>query len=398
MCESTHVSTPLDPKLADQVKVGVEIERLRVDPSDRLSDKPFPTRLAAWLQPFVSREYFNAQIEFALPPQADAAANVAQINTVIAATAAALAPDERLWTYSCPPPLPRDLSADLISVEPRTSYPYRQALRQRYDLRRLMNSGVHLNISFGEPALAALQARTGLRSPDALYLHVAQQFMVSRWLLIYLFGATPISFAGYLKDPMIALPVRSLRNSALGFPTSIRGNYHSLAGYVTRIETAVAAGTLLQPGQYYESVRLKSETGKAPKRLLTDGISHLELRTFDLNPMTIGGVTVDQLRLIQLLAVYLAARPPLTEAAFDQALEVSRQLSEAVACEDPRGPSVCQAQGLALVDDWAAWSRCNSFAAADQARIARVRSALTDNRQTLAYQVFARCQASHAGQ
>ncbi|WP_164512055.1 hypothetical protein [Lacticaseibacillus daqingensis] len=388
MTQTNRFNEPIGPRIATQTRIGLEVEKLRLDAASRLSPKAFPRHLSAPVRAYVEREYFEAQIEFALPPQADPEANVAFADAVIAAVANQLAPAERLWPYSCPPPLSVPPSDALISRQPAATYPYRQALSQRYDLRSLMNTGVHVNLSFA-PALAQLLVAAGdYADTDALYLQVAQQFMVHQWLLTALFGATPQSFAGYRQSPALAHPVRSIRSSSLGFPTSIHGDYRSVAHYVQRIEAALAQGELVRASQYYESVRLKSSAGKAPRHLLTAGVSHIELRAFDLNPLTTSGVTPAQLRLIQLLAAYFATQPALSPAAFDAQMAETRQLNETVALEDVRAPSVSQARGLALLAQVAAFAEAQQVPTVMRQSVHQAQRALQASTASLAYQVW----------
>ncbi len=372
------------------VKIGIEVEKLRLDRQGRVSRKQFPTTLTPNFRRYVGREYFEAQIEFALPPQTDAQANVDQANQVIRAVAAQLAPDEQLWSYSCPPALLNQGRDELISTIPEGTNAYRQALKRIYDVRRIMNNGVHLNISLSKIALKRLMRITDFHNPDALYLHIAQQFMVSQWVLTYLFGATPICFSGYLDNQELIHPVRSIRRSRLGFPTSIEGNYRSVTDYVKQIEAAVAEGRLLRANQYYEPVRCKSSLGKAPEHLLKNGISHLELRTFDLNPTTVCGVTSHQLRLISLLTVFFAMQPPLRDQAFQAQMIKTRQLSDRIAAEDPRQNSVCRQRGLALMARLGAFAQAHHYSTDYQRSLQHFAEDFADSQHTLAYQVWRR--------
>lgn len=379
--------TLLSQIIADQTSLGIEVEKMRLNSRDELSTKPFPDDLSDAVRPFTEREYFTAQLEFKLPPDADAQTNIDFGEALIQEVAAQLLPDEHLWPYSCPPPLPGALSDTTISPEPAESFCYRQRLSRRYDLRRIMNTGVHINLSFSSAACAILCERGGFTNADALYLHLAQQFMIHRWLFTYLFGATPVSFPGYLDRPLDA-PVRSMRSSPFGFPTSITGDYRSITQYVNRIDAAIATGDLLQPSHYYESVRLKSRTGNSPHKLLTDGVSHIELRAFDLNPNTVCGVTADQLRLIQVLAVFFATIPPLQKATVPQQLQIARDFNTQIALEDPRQDSVCQEWGRALFAQLQEFARVNRFSAAHQASLAHFAEQFADCHHCLSYQTW----------
>ncbi|WP_203623661.1 MULTISPECIES: hypothetical protein [unclassified Lacticaseibacillus] len=379
---------PLDEIVACHTNIGIEVEKVRVDPENRLSERPFPANFNADMRDFVEHEFFNAQIEFALPFEPVVDKNLARGEQIIRAAASHLAPDERLWPYSCPPPLSEMLAQKHISRQPTETYDYRERLSHIYDLRRILNTGIHINLSFSEQALTELLRLTDFTTTDELYVHLAQYFMLHRWLFTYLFGATPLAFAGYFPGDAPTHPVRSLRSSPLGFPTNIHGDYHSVSGYVARIEKALEKGELLAPGQYYEPVRLKSKVGKDPRALLTEGVSHLELRGFDLNPNTATGVAADQLRLVQSLALFFATQPVLEADEFEVRLAESRILNNQIALEDPRDNSICQERAIGLLSRLCDFARYNHFPAAYQQAIAHYLDASIDTRASLSYTVW----------
>lgn len=378
----------LDQIVTHHTNIGIEVEKVRVDSLNQLSERPFPTNFSADVRDFVEHEFFNAQIEFALPAEPDIEKNLARGEQIIDAVAHHLAPGEHLWTYSCPPPLPEKLAQKHISRQPAETYDYRERLSHVYDLRRILNTGIHINLSFSEPALAALLQLTNFETTDALYVHLAQYFMLHRWLFTYLFGATPLAFTGYFPGDAPAHPVRSLRSSPLGFPSNIHGDYHSVPRYVERIEKAIDNGELLAPAQYYEPVRLKSTSGKDPRKLLETGVSHLELRAFDLNPGETAGVTADQLRFVQCLALFFATEPPLEADEFETRLAEARILNDQITLEDPRTDSCCQEHASALLSQLSEFATNHEFPATYQCSIGKQRDAVIDTRNSLSYSVW----------
>ncbi len=58
-----------------------------------------------------------------------------------------------------------------------------------------------------------------------------------RWLITYLFGASPIAEKNYFEnDFKLEHPVRSIRQSSLGFGTKFASDYTSVQAYVDRIQ------------------------------------------------------------------------------------------------------------------------------------------------------------------
>lgn len=179
------------------VNVGVEVEKLRVDQQNKLSLKSFPQHLSQDIAEYIEREFLTAQLEVVFPPAVVAEDNVALITEVMTELDQQLRPGERLWPFSCPPELPPHISESEISAKPAASLWYRKRIGQLYDVRRVANTGVHLNLSFTADVVDQLVNSTSFTDSNELYIHLAQQFMLHHWLFTYLFGATPTVDASY---------------------------------------------------------------------------------------------------------------------------------------------------------------------------------------------------------
>lgn len=381
--------TTLNEIIKHHVEIGVEVEKHRVTQNQSLSLKPFPENLSRDIQPYVKREFCTAQLEFTLPHSADPDLNVNLIGAVIKEVAQQLKPEEQIWHYSCPPQIPCPLEEVPISQVPEESNEYRRQSVLKHDVRRLLNNGTHINFSFSQEAIAYLMRELHFATRDDLYLQIAQYFMINRWLLTYLFGATPFADQDYFDQYHLCGPVRSIRSSSLGFPNETRGDYRSVRHYIAAIDQAVANGELLQPREYYESVRLKSGNSKDPNRILKYGITHLELRTFDLNPLTISAVTPEQIRFIQLLALYFAYQPRLSGSQIQQLLAVAAEMNEQVALEAPTQQCAYATQGLTLLTELADFVERQQLEATFSEVLDQFRDCFIDADQTLAVQVLA---------
>ena len=62
-------------------------------------------------------------------------------------------------------------------------------------------------------------------------------------------------------------------------------------------------------GSHRLSVRLKSYGKNNLSRLAAEGVSHIELRTVDLNPFELSGINLKDLKFIQLLFAWIASNP-----------------------------------------------------------------------------------------
>lgn len=384
---SQSQTTKVKQILKTQVRLGVEIEKHRVDQDNCLSQRKFPTKLSRSVSQYIQREFCEAQMEFAFPPYHDSENNIVLIETVLSRTAEQLEDSELLWSYSMPPLLPADLTQIPISTLPVETQEYREQSVEKYDVRRLLNTGVHVNVSFDERTAKFLAAKLEFATTDDLYLHIAQYFMLNRWVLTYLFGATPWALPGYFDAEEPIQPVRSLRSSSYGFMNDVRGDYRSVDHYVKAINRAVSAEQLLEPREYYESVRLKSGGSKDPNRILQKGVTHLELRTFDLNPLAFTAVSAEQLRLLKLLTVYFAYAPKMTAPEVATELELAAIKNELVALENPLQPSLYQDEGLQLLTDLLSFAVENDFETKDLQIIEQFITRFDDPEQTLAAQV-----------
>ncbi|TMM33505.1 bifunctional glutamate--cysteine ligase GshA/glutathione synthetase GshB, partial [Colwellia ponticola] len=129
-----------------------------------------------------------------------------------------------IWPLSMPPVLPSDETTIPIADVAPDARAYRDYLANRYGRRLQMISGVHFNFSLAPALIARLydevyhdQFATVKDFSDMLYLQIAQNYSQYRYLLTYLFGASPITEALFQTDTT-NLPdyaVRSLRSSQL---------------------------------------------------------------------------------------------------------------------------------------------------------------------------------------
>ena len=177
-----------------------------------------------------------------------------------------------------------------------------------------------------------------------LYTILAQGFVRYRWLLTYLYGASPIVEENYFEPGKeLPHPIRSVRQSQYGFGTKFTGDFTNLDRYIARIEEGVKAGILTSDYEFHGPVRFKGNTDL--KKLPEHGIEYLELRMLDLDPSSSVGVRTGTLRFIRLLASYLIMQPPLKENEVEEMLVTADKMNEVVAEENPQ--AICRYQAKA---------------------------------------------------
>jgi glutamate--cysteine ligase len=255
------------------------------------------------------------------------------------------------------------------SPEAKEKEVYRRGLALRYGKYMQMISGVHYNTSFTQEFWEIFMKAVGDTSEkqhfiNEGYLHLVRNFIRYRWLLAYLFGASPLNHDSYRctslhKDRNEAV---SLRLSRCGYsnPANIHITYNNFQEHFNDIKKAVETphpaytklglekdgqriqlnDHILQIGnEYYFSIRLKPPKpyDDVLDALAKHGVEYIEVRIFDLNPFDGIGVNADQLYFCRLFLLFclFEPSPPVDE----KMLNVSTQNQQIVALKG-RNPSL----------------------------------------------------------
>ena len=139
-----------------------------------------------------------------------------------------------------------------------------------------------------------------------LYLKTARNFLRYRWMITYLFGASPMSEKNYfINESHPQEPVRSIRNSALGYTNhpNVKVSYASMKQYLADIERMIEEGKLSEEKEFYTPLRFRG--GKKVADLAKTGVRYIELRNIDLNPYARLGINPEQVRFLQLFLMYM---------------------------------------------------------------------------------------------
>ena len=214
--------------------------------------------------------------------------------------------------------------------------------------------GAHINLSI-DPHVFELvldqmgdQFKSKVELQNYFYAKVAQGFLRYRWVITYLFGASPIAEANYFKSGEgPKKPIRSIRQSSHGFGNPFTGDYTNVQRYVDRIEKGVADGKLISDYEFHGAVRFKGNSHL--KELPKTGINYLELRMLDLDPSSSVGIRTNTLRFIRLLASYFIMSPALNPDEVQKVIARSDKMNEAVSEEHPNDVSKYQANARAFL-------------------------------------------------
>ncbi len=301
----------LDNELIFKGSFGLERETLRVTSDGFLAQTPHP-----FCNKLITRDFCENQIELVSPVCSDIDELFEEISTLDKSVRSTLVQNgEYLWLNSNPPHFETEDDIPIANfkgneIEKRV---YRERLATRYGKRLMLYSGIHFNFSFCEEYLNSIC--TGGENlhefKNKFYFKLFKQICKHSWLLVLLTAASPVydlsldgdflygsSFSGYA----------SMRNGHNGYwnnftPTFDCINLHT---YIQSIEQYVNTGALFSEWELYVPVRLKPNGYNSIKNLKENGINHIELRMFDVNPLSSIGIFIEDIKFAHYLLIYLS--------------------------------------------------------------------------------------------
>lgn len=353
----TILQTQGIPPLFKEMRIGLEKESQRVTPSGELANTDHPKRVASRdTHPYIQTDFSETQVEL-ITPVFDTNQEVLQFLGALHEVALrSMDAEERLWPLSMPPVLPEDDREIMIAkLSDQGDVNYRRYLAKVYGKRKQMVSGIHYNFEFSKEMIESLfktqeEHETIESFKTDMYLKTSRHYMRYRWLITYLFGASPYAEAGYFtEDSTPEMPVRSIRNSHFGYTNrpEIEVSYDSLERYITDITDLVDHGDLIEAKEFYASVRLRG--GKNFEELCHNGIGYIELRNIDLDPFAPYGITSQTLEFLHLF-VMLMLWIDETETA-KELLDRGTESNEVVSLEHPLSQTSFVEEGRWLLEE-----------------------------------------------
>ncbi|AKJ67442.1 glutamate--cysteine ligase [Pandoraea thiooxydans] len=333
---------------------GVERETLRVDAQGRLALTPHARALGSALtHPQITTDYSESLLEFITPPQHDASDVLARLDEIHRFAYSQLG-DEMLWSQSMPCPLPDEATIPIAwygtSNIGQLKHVYRRGLAVRYGKAMQCIAGIHYNFSLADSVWRVLRDAEQAQGSDQdfqseRYIALIRNFHRYSWLLMYLFGASPALYDGFVAgkahglerfdDHTLFLPyATSLRMSDLGYQNSAQADvtprFDSLQSYIDGLTRAVslphapyeAIGTkrdgqwqqlstnVLQiENEFYSTIRPKRVTysGERPVQALQRrGVQYVEVRCLDIDPFAPHGVSLPTMQFLDAFLLFCA--------------------------------------------------------------------------------------------
>jgi glutamate--cysteine ligase len=340
-----------EPDLIQGGRKGLEKESLRVTPAGRIAQTPHPPALGSALtNDNITTDYSEALIEL-VTPTFRTSWELLQYLTDLHQFVYQHLGDELLWATSMPSIIDGDASIPIAqfgsSNVGRMKTVYRNGLGVRYGRIMQAISGVHFNYSFPDRMWDAwpdiVQSRErGQPFISERYFHLLRNYRRHGWLVLYLFGVSPVVCNSFLRGRSVTLPrlsrdtsyepyATSLRMSDLGYrnrnQAGLSVSVNSLDEYVRDLTRAIStphepyqklgvqvdgewrqlnANILQIENEYYSFIRPKrvARSGEKPtKALRRAGVEYVEVRALDVSAFDPVGVNQNKLRFLE---VFLA--------------------------------------------------------------------------------------------
>ncbi len=308
---------------------GIERETLRIDKNGYLSNTNHPEEFGDKAHnPYITTDFSESQIEVITPALSDIKETY-NFTRALYDIAAMEIEDEYLWPESMPCIIPddKDIPVAKFSNHSKEAQEYREKLLLKYGGKKQLISGIHYNFSFDENIIEILyeDSEKNLSYKEfknSIYLKIARNYLRYRWLIVYLLGASPIvheSFIDSCKCPLkkikhseySSLGAISHRNGKCGYKNKVDlfPSYNSVDEHLESINQYIKDELIESHKELYSQIRLKpSDTKNFKESLLNDGIKYLEYRTIDINPFEKGGISLEDLRFLQVFNIYLLTK------------------------------------------------------------------------------------------
>ena len=334
------------------VKIGLEKEGQRILKDGTISKTDHPKVFGVRHEnPYIQTDFAESQVELITTPENSEKSVLRVLNAVHEVTLKNMPADEFIWPLSIPAILPDESEIRVAQFEKKFDVEYREYLVKKYGKYKQMVSGIHYNFQLDDKFMekvAEITKKDLVDVKNEIYLKLARQFIRYQWILIYLYGASPLAEDKYFTNGLKPNDyVRSLRTSRYGYVNDddIKVSYSSLEKYIEDITGYVKNGNLIAEKEFYSSVRFRGADTivKFPK----EGIKYMEFRLFDLNPFAPFGILEKDIRFVHL---FLKTLVWLDEVNKETSESLGYEYSENVALTHPYKNVPYEEEGIWLLN------------------------------------------------
>ncbi len=301
----------LDNKHIFKGSFGLERETLRITSDGLLAQTPHP-----FDDKLITRDFCENQLELVSPVCSDIDGLFDEIYRIDNSIRLKILQNrEYLWLNSNPPHFENENDIPVANFygDEISKREYREKLARRYGKRLMMYSGIHFNFSFSNEFLESIcpTSEDFSQFKNTFYFKLFKQLCLHSWLLVLLSAASPVYDLSFDSDYACGTGFdgyASKRNGDKGYWNNFTPLFDctDLYTYIQSIEQYVNDGTLFSEWELYVPIRLKPKGRNTLKNLKEHGINHIELRMFDVNPLSDVGIFREDIEFAHYLIIYLA--------------------------------------------------------------------------------------------
>ncbi|MCZ2259152.1 bifunctional glutamate--cysteine ligase GshA/glutathione synthetase GshB [Sporosarcina sp. G11-34] len=385
-----------------KARYGIEKEGQRVDLLGNLVTTDHPKSISIKDDhPYIQRDFAETQMELITPVTETLEELFNYLSAIHDVAYGSMGENEMLWPLSMPPQLP-EKEEDIIIAKLKNpeGVEYRQSLANSYGRRKQMISGIHFNFEFGDELIQALfnlqsEIKDYRLFKNEIYLKTARNYLHHRWLVTYLYGASPSSEKGFFEEDSLNEPVRSIRSSKYGYTNheDVQVSYSSIQNYISDLSLMVKRGLLVEEKEFYSAVRLRG--GHHVADLEDHGVSYIELRNIDLNPFENNGISYEQAEFLHLFLLYSLWKDEGFEP--DEWVKTGEVNNDLVALEHPLKHTELGVDAKSIIDGMESLVEILDLTVSDTLFV-NLRDMLVDPSKTLAGRLYKENENSSQGQ
>ena len=336
-------------------RFGIEKESLRVAQSKISRQLHHESMGSPLCHKYITTDFSEAQLELITPPLANKKTGLIFLENIHHFVSHKIE-DEIIWPFSMPPFIQ---SCDEIPIASYGSSnlalfkrAYRNGLSHRYGRTMQAISGIHFNYSLPKQiwksSLFGQEKAVSKKLRAKIYFRTLRNVHRMNWLILYLFGASPIVAKNFLSNKHKGfqkldnhdyyLPyATSLRMSDLGYQninqSKLAVSINSFEEYIFDIKQAtetkcdafqsiekektedypqINSNILQIEDEYYAVSRPKSSSvidQRLTTKLENTGVDYIELRSLDLNPFQRIGIDLDTVHFLEAFLIYCTLSP-----------------------------------------------------------------------------------------
>jgi len=337
-------------------KKGIEREMLRLDKENSISQDSHKKYLGSALcNNYITTDFSEAQLEIVTMPYHEIGSLFTFLKDAHHFITHSIS-DEKLWPFSMPPDFSNEDNIPIAHYGTSNlalfKETYRNGLSKRYGKAMQAISGLHFNYSLSDEIwkynLLETKDFDKKKNKEVVYFRAIRNISRMNWLILYLFGASPIFSKSFLSKPhdsdkyysymdSLYLPyATSLRMSDLGYQnfsqSNIKVSLNSLDSYIYDLYRATNVDDTnfnFQPkssnyfqqlntnqlqieDEFYAVSRPKNSVvsdARITSKLKMFGVDYVELRSVDIDPFSSIGIEQSTAKFLEAFVMFCAFSP-----------------------------------------------------------------------------------------